>query len=282
MRGVMRVCWSVFVALLMLDSCAPDIDVSFGPTTSDPQAGDDGTFDVVVVGAGAGGIAAAIQVARMHRSVVLIEPTSHIGGQLLTVTSMDESVAVPAPELPPERRDGIYAEFAQRIVDRYQRLYNGKPVGTCYHPNNNSLCYEAFDGEQVLIEWLHDEGVRLEVGRDVLEVRMDQPHQVTGVVTADGVVWPARIVIDATEYGDVLPLAGAAYRIGNQVRDVLQPPSDSLRDTCVQQSTYTVTIRSYPSLPQELDLGDAPPGPNYDLHAQIYRTILLEEPQPTG
>lgn len=39
-------------------------------------------FDVVIYGATPGGIAAAIQTARMGRSVALIEPSQHIGGHI--------------------------------------------------------------------------------------------------------------------------------------------------------------------------------------------------------
>src|SRR4051794_41882751 len=38
------------------------------------------SFDIVVYGGTSGGIAAAIQAARMGKSVVLIEPSEHIGG----------------------------------------------------------------------------------------------------------------------------------------------------------------------------------------------------------
>lgn len=274
--------WSTCVVFLVLHGCAPELGVAADPVPVALQAGGDGGHDVIVVGAGAGGIAAAIQAARMGRSVVLIEPSNHVGGQLLTVTSMDESLQVPAPDVPPDRREGIYAELADRVV----RHYGDKPVGTCYF-NDNSLCYEAREGEQILREMIAEAGVRLETGRDVLQVVIGQPHQVTGVVTADGVVWPARIVIDATEYGDVLPLAGAAYRVGNQVRDLLQPPSSGDGDAgaCVQETTYTVTIKRYDVLPPELDLrGWTPPGghDDYELHAPFYRTIVRELPPDTG
>ena len=38
------------------------------------------TFDVVVYGGTSGGVAAAVQGRRMEKSVVLIEPTKHLGG----------------------------------------------------------------------------------------------------------------------------------------------------------------------------------------------------------
>src|SRR5262245_36002082 len=130
----MRVLWSLFAFLVF--GCSPAFDVDPGPVRQPLGAGSDSSHDVIVVGAGPGGIAAAIQAARMGRSVVLIEPSDHIGGQLLTVTSMDET-RIAAPELPTERREGIYAEFAKLVTDHYFIDYHGKPVGTCNNLDNN-------------------------------------------------------------------------------------------------------------------------------------------------
>src|SRR5439155_17899554 len=40
----------------------------------------DQTYDVVIYGGNAGGVAAAVQAARMGKSVLIIEPGKHIGG----------------------------------------------------------------------------------------------------------------------------------------------------------------------------------------------------------
>jgi len=226
-------------------------------------------FDVIVVGAGAGGIGAAIQAARLGRTVLVIEPSLHVGGQMLTVSAMDESG--------PDRVEGIYAEFTQRVVTRYATLYNGKPVGTCSW-SDTSMCFEPQDGETVLRDMLIEAGVQLETGIDVVSVRFAAPDQVSGVNTSDGRAWASRIVIDGTEYGDILPLAGAAYRIGNGVIDDGQPEPGP--DACVQTSTYTLAIASYPGgLPPALDLtGGGPPGADYETFAPIWRLSIQDLP----
>jgi heterodisulfide reductase subunit A-like polyferredoxin len=69
-----------------LAACAAEVDRKpVEVDTADRSA----SFDVITVGVGASGIAAAIQAARMGRAVALLESSGHIGGQLLTVTSMD-------------------------------------------------------------------------------------------------------------------------------------------------------------------------------------------------
>ena len=67
-------------------------------------------YDIVIVGAGNGGIAAAIQAARMGTKVALLEETNDIGGQMITVPTMDEG------SLKKERDDGLYAEFVNNII----------------------------------------------------------------------------------------------------------------------------------------------------------------------
>jgi hypothetical protein len=229
-------------------------------------------FDVVVVGSGPGGIAAAIQAARLGSTVVLIEPSLHVGGQLLTVSTMDEGG--------PDRAEGIYAEFAERVIDRYTKLYGGKPVGTCYF-GNTTLCFEPRDGEAVVRDMLTEAGVTLETGIDVASVRFAAPDHVAGIDTTDGRAWSSKFVVDATEYGDVLPLAGAAYRVGNALREVGQPVPTA--PACVQNSTYTLAIASYPNgVPAELDVtAGGPPGADYESFAPFFRDAVRNEPAPS-
>ena len=67
-------------------------------------------YDVVVAGAGAGGITAAIQAARMGADVLVIEESPWIGGQMTAagVTTMDDMS---------NQRSGIYREFIRSIEE---------------------------------------------------------------------------------------------------------------------------------------------------------------------
>ena len=71
-------------------------------------------FDVVVYGGTSGGVAAAVQTARLGKSVVLIEPTKHIGGLTsggLGATDIGNKGAI----------GGISREFYKRIYAYYQK-----------------------------------------------------------------------------------------------------------------------------------------------------------------
>ena len=63
------------------------------------------------------------------------------------------------------------------------------------------------------------------------------------------------MLIDATEYGDVLPLTPARYRLGWFTSDDANPKG------CMQDITYTAIIRKYTkAVPPELVMKTAPPG----------------------
>lgn len=64
-----------------------------------------------------------------------------------------------------------------------------------------------------------------------------------------------RLVIDATEYGDILPLAQAEYRYGNATN------SSPNASACIQDITYLAVVKKYPSgIPTELKIKSPPPG----------------------
>ena len=113
------------------DGSGPDSSAQDAAPTPDQGPSSDAApmplaYDVVVVGAGTGGVAAAIQAARMGMRVALIEETDWVGGQATAggVSTMD------ANRQARQWESGIYAEFITRAVAHYAKM--GKSVGTCY------------------------------------------------------------------------------------------------------------------------------------------------------
>ena len=63
------------------------------------------------------------------------------------------------------------------------------------------------------------------------------PIKVTGVKLSNGSQFNSKVLIDATEYGDIIPMTGADYRVGN-------PTNASINlNAPIQDITYTATIR---------------------------------------
>lgn len=191
-----------------------------------PDAGGGRTIDrdVVIVGGGVGGCAAALAVARAGRTAVLTEPTSWIGGQLT-------AQAVPPDEhrwIESEGATASYREFRTRVRDYYRRNYPLTAAARAVPHLNpggglvSGLCHEPAVALAVLHEML---APHLAAGRiRILHRRAPVSASVTGdrvdavVVrereSGEQTVLTGRYVLDATELGDLLPLAGVEHVMG--------------------------------------------------------------------
>ena len=242
-------------------------------TAESNEARAEQSTDVVIVGAGTGGVSAAIQAVRLGAQVALLEETDWIGGQMTASAdaTMDEGGSTIT------LNSGLYAEFVQRMHAYY--LARGKSVGTCYGKDTNH-CYEPSVIQKILLEMIHDandEGkghVSLYLRERVVKV-LGTEQVVTGVVTQKHHVFHGKVVIDATEYGDVLPLTPAAYRIGHFT-------SAEPGKSCIQDITYMAILKKYPKgVPPELLMQHAPPG--YDsAFAASMRRFLRADGNPTS
>lgn len=216
------------------------------------------SYDVVVAGAGTGGFGTAIQAARMGASVLLLEETEWIGGQALAaaVTAMDEGGAGNLV-----RGRGLYQELVQRSIAHYEPLgLNPLLVG-----RSTNTRIEPRVGRAIMHRMLEEAGksarLDLSLRSRVVQVRREG-GAVRGVeieiATPQGAVRrsiASRILVDATEWGDVLPLAGVRYRSGNRISGALDPARR------IQDNTWTAVVRRYPAgVPESLRLKQPPPG----------------------
>jgi hypothetical protein len=223
-------------------------------------------YDIVIAGAGTGGVSAAIQAARMGSKVALLEESDWIGGQMgaAGVGNMDEG------KLPPP--SGFYAEFLSHM----QTFYNahGKSVGTCYW-QTKTHCFDPSAIRQILNEMINEVNsgktnrthghIDLYLQDRVMSV-LSSGDKVTGAVTSQNQTFLSTILIDATEFGDVLPLTPARYRSGRSI-------GEDNQNSCIQDITYTMVIKKYPKgVPPELQLHNPPPG--YELWAKSWRHKL--------
>jgi hypothetical protein len=223
------------------------------------------TYDVIVAGAGTGGWAAAIQAARLGARVLLLEETDWIGGQMsaAAVTTMDEAGLW---KKFPVRERGLYREFHEAMVTYYYTL--GKDPFVTYHayPDQLEGGYEPKATRAQLYGFIRQERERgatldLAVRARVVTVRK-AGAAVTGVTVefAGGAAperrdFASKVLVDATEYGDVIPLAGARYRVGNGTSDQLDPAA------LVQDHTWTAVLCEYPDgVPAHLQIKTPPPG----------------------
>lgn len=234
-----------------------------------PAEGMRAQYDVVIAGAGTGGCGAAVQAARMGRSVLLLEETDWIGGQMnaAAVTSMDEGGTL-------VRERGIYREWCGMIASHYRPL--GIDYETAY--GHRHVCVEPRIGRTLLHTLLGDakgaKGVLDLVCRARVTKVAKTGDVVTGVeiecVSAKGKTThqvASKILIDATEWGDVVPLTGARYRTGNCVSGDVDPTRH------IQSITWTAVVKQYANgVPESLRVTTPPP--SYDKHAKAFAKSL--------
>ncbi|MCW2643107.1 MAG: putative secreted protein, partial [Dactylosporangium sp.] len=190
--------------------------------------------DVLVVGAGCGGIAAAQAAARLGHSVILTEPTDWIGGQLT-------AQAVPPDEHPWVEHTGVTASYRQMrdaVRDAYRHSRPLTPAArTAAHLNPGQAWVSNLAAEPTVVHGvLHDmlqpylcQGqLRLLTRHQPVsaDVNFDRVDAVTFTDTRDGetVRVSARYVLDATEEGDLLPLTGCEHVLGAESNEETGEP----------------------------------------------------------
>ena len=241
------------------------------------------SYDVVIAGAGTGGLGAALEAARLGATVLLVEETDYIGGQMSNagVSSMDEGGIWGKM---PVRERGIYREYHESSINYYYAL--NKDPYTAYHFNPQAKTgVEPHVGRAILYGLIEETRNRqLAEGKKPtldLAVRtrvsaVDKTGQtVTGVTlqhwTESGEeqkVVKSKVLVDATEYGDLLPLAGVPYRVGDTLSEKLDLTAP------LQKFTWPGVIKEYPKgLPPELKIPSPPPG--YEEMAKRFKSYKL-------
>lgn len=177
--------------------------------------------DVVIGGIGLGAVAAALAVVRSGRTAVMAGPESRIGGQVTA------QLTSPLDEHPWIETAGCSASYRE-FRDRLRREYGGTP-----NPGGgwvSRLCFEPVVGERVLSALLEPAvaagalTVLTRATPTAIERDLDRIAAVR-VATVDGEVrLVGDVVIDATETGDLLPLAGVDWVVGSEGRDAYGEP----------------------------------------------------------
>ena len=232
-------------------------------------------YDVVIAGGGTGGTAAAIQAAKMGMNVLIVEPTNMLGGQATAsgVSTMDDLSG---------QTSGLYREFMERVEEYYSA--RGKAVTTCYWDAQNKA-FEPKIGSRILADMARGEdapdilfrskvvGVGTEEVISVSSENMTSGKRVNSVIiqTPEGKInLTCKILIDATEYGDVIPMAGADYRAGNSI----SPAIDN--SAMIQDITWVAVMRKYPDgVPEHLKPKN--PLPGYDFAKLNYREYVTKD-----
>ena len=153
------------------------------------------SYDVVVYGATSGGVIAAVKIARLGKSVVLIEPGRHLGGLSsggLGATDIGNKAAI----------GGMSREFYRRV---------GKAYG-----EDEAWKFEPHVAERVFDELVAEAKVPVIKGErlDLKDGVKKDGNRIVSIRMESGRTFAGKIFIDTSYEGDLMAKAGVAYRVG--------------------------------------------------------------------
>jgi len=178
--------------------------------------------DVVVYGDGSGGVTAAVQAARMGKSVILVSQDGHLGGMSSSGLGWSDigNDAI---------LGGLARDFYHRVYLHYQRTkawtherrdhYGNEGQGV---PGLNPETELASVFEPKVAEGVFDAMVK-EAAVSVITGRLDlaagviaSGKRITAIRLEDGTAINGTIFIDASYEGDLLPGAGVSFVVGRE------------------------------------------------------------------
>lgn len=161
--------------------------------------------DVVVYGATASGVMAAIAAASEGRSVALVEPTHHVGGMVtggISLTDVGNRSAI----------GGLALDFYRRVADFYDLLPLG--VQAAWNP-------EPHAAAEILAAMLREGDVPVYLGQRLRlpDGVVTDGTTITALRMESGAEFTGSVFVDSSYEGDLMAAAGVSFRVGREARD---------------------------------------------------------------
>lgn len=191
--------------------------------------------DVLIIGGGASGTTAGIQSARQGVKTIITEESSWLGGMLTSagVSAIDGNHKMPG---------GLWGEFRDSLALRYgglEKLATGWVSNTLFEPSVGAKIFANICSKEK----------NLKVEMQTSFVSAKQSSKGWTVVLQKKkhkIIVKAKVLIDATELGDVAKACGVKYDIGMDARsysgeDIAGEKSNNI----VQDLTYVMILKDY-------------------------------------
>lgn len=199
-----------------------------------------GPANLVIIGGGLGGCAAALAAVRNHLRVIMTEETDWIGGQLT-----QQAVSLPDENHWCETVGGTlsYLNLRQRARDFYVRNFPLTQKAKANRYLNPGNCWVSRIGceprvwlsvlYEMLAPFLSDGRLQILLSHKPLDAEIDGDRvksvRLLNLDSGNNVVLSAPYFADATEMGDLLPITGTEYVIGAESqKDTGEPHARSV------------------------------------------------------
>lgn len=207
--------------------------------------------DLCVYGGTAAGVAAAVQAARLGKSVVLAESSRHLGGLTsggLGATDIGNKAAI----------GGLAREFYQRVAQHYRQP-------EAWHAETPEAYFAQRGGRSGREEMLKADGTMWtfepHVAKNILTAMLEEARvpvyfearlakvkkrrgRLTELVMDNGRIYRAKMFIDATYEGDLMARAGVRFTVGREANAQYHETLNAVR-AVTPQHQFIVPVDPY-------------------------------------
>lgn len=181
--------------------------------------------DIVIYGGASGGIAAGVQAARMGKSVIILEPSQHVGGLTtggLGATDIGNKRAI----------GGLAREFYKRVWRHYENeavwRHQKRDDYITRHrylagPDEKTMwTFEPHAAAQIFREMLAEAKLTVLTGQrlDLRNGVRKEGTRIVSITMENGRTFTGKMFIDATYEGDLMAKAGVSYHVGREANSV--------------------------------------------------------------
>ena len=194
-------------------------------------------MEVLVIGGTTSGISAGLQSARMNVSTLIVEETPWLGGMITSagVSAIDGNHLLPS---------GIWNEFREKLRTHYggiAALETGWVSNTQFEPHVGDQIFKSMAGAEKQLSVVY--------GYHLTKI-IKEGNNVTGALfeneKMERLTVKAKVVIDASDLGDGLAMAGAAFDLGMESRSITgEVNAPEKANNIVQDLTWVAVLKDY-------------------------------------
>lgn len=190
--------------------------------------------ELLIIGGGASGTTAGVQAARMGVQTLIFEETEWLGGMLTAagVSAIDGNHQMPA---------GLWGEFRQQLYKHYggpKAVETGWVSNTLFEPSVGNRILKQLAAEPKLKIWYKTKWKNVN--------KTTTGWTVTGETEGRAFTVHTKLLLDATELGDVMAATGTAYKIGMDSKATTgEEFAPDKENDIIQDLTYVAVLKDY-------------------------------------
>ena len=208
--------------------------------------------DLCIFGGTSGGIAAAVQAARMGKTAVIVNPTKYLGGLTtggLGATDIGNKAAI----------GGLSRDFYHRLAQHYaqdlswtletapdyfaKRRGGQAGASSLSGADATMWTFEPRVAEKVYLQLLAEAKTPVFLEQRLQSVAKAGPR-ITAITMENGRVFRAKMFVDATYEGDLLAKAGCSFHVGREANSVYGETLNGVRAQTPHHQ-FTVPVDPY-------------------------------------